>query len=65
MYHRLALHSSSLSLGCPSAGGIAAYNIGDRKVHSYENVDANTMGRDYSNDVVARAKWYKTHMFDD
>ncbi|XP_037546518.1 lysozyme g-like [Nematolebias whitei] len=46
-------------------GGIAAYNIGDRKVHSYENVDANTTGRDYSNDVVARAKWYKTHMFDD
>uniref|UniRef100_A0A3P9PXP7 Lysozyme g n=1 Tax=Poecilia reticulata TaxID=8081 RepID=A0A3P9PXP7_POERE len=40
-------------------GGIAAYNMGDGNVHSYENVDAITTGKDYSNDVVARAKWYK------
>ncbi|PWA32726.1 hypothetical protein CCH79_00012506, partial [Gambusia affinis] len=40
-------------------GGIAAYNMGDGNVHSYENVDENTTGKDYSNDVVARAKWYK------
>ncbi|XP_059196125.1 lysozyme g-like [Centropristis striata] len=39
-------------------GGIAAYNQGDGNVHSYENVDENTTGRDYSNDVVARAQWY-------
>lgn len=44
-----------------SAGGIAAYNMGDGNVHSYENVDAKTTGGDYSNDVVARAKWYKNH----
>ncbi|XP_037830951.1 lysozyme g [Kryptolebias marmoratus] len=37
-------------------GGIAAYNMGDGNIHSYENVDANTTGRDYSNDVVARAQ---------
>ncbi|XP_047434554.1 lysozyme g-like [Mugil cephalus] len=42
-------------------GGIAAYNMGDRNVHSYEHVDGGTTGRDYSNDVVARAQWYKTN----
>ncbi|XP_061585182.1 lysozyme g-like [Cololabis saira] len=40
-------------------GGIAAYNVGDLKVESYGNVDKLTTGGDYSNDVVARAKWYK------
>lgn len=40
-------------------GGIAAYNMGDGNVHDYHNVDAHTTGRDYSNDVVARAQWYK------
>ncbi|KAF6730280.1 Lysozyme g [Oryzias melastigma] len=40
-------------------GGIAAYNAGDGRVHSCENVDANTTGKDYANDVVARAQWYK------
>ncbi|XP_061585756.1 lysozyme g-like [Cololabis saira] len=40
-------------------GGIAAYNAGDLNVESYANVDKHTTGRDYSNDVVARAKWYK------
>ncbi|XP_029951084.1 lysozyme g-like isoform X1 [Salarias fasciatus] len=39
-------------------GGIAAYNMGDGNVHD-QNVDANTTGGDYSNDVVARAQWYK------
>uniref|UniRef100_UPI0037E93E16 lysozyme g-like isoform X2 n=1 Tax=Semicossyphus pulcher TaxID=241346 RepID=UPI0037E93E16 len=39
-------------------GGIAAYNIGDGKVES-RDVDKNTTGGDYSNDVVARAQWYK------
>ncbi|KAM7009710.1 SPbeta prophage-derived uncharacterized transglycosylase YomI-like [Tautogolabrus adspersus] len=42
-------------------GGIAAYNMGDGNVHSYENVDAHTTGKDYSNDVVARAKWYRNN----
>uniref|UniRef100_A0A3B4ZP11 Lysozyme g n=1 Tax=Stegastes partitus TaxID=144197 RepID=A0A3B4ZP11_9TELE len=41
-------------------GGIAAYNTGDGQVKSYEKVDKKTTGRDYSNDVVARAQWYKT-----
>ncbi|XP_033945552.1 lysozyme g-like [Pseudochaenichthys georgianus] len=44
-------------------GGIAAYNMGDGKVHSYDSVDANTTGKDYSNDVVARAQWYKRNGF--
>uniref|UniRef100_A0A3Q3MZA4 Lysozyme g n=1 Tax=Labrus bergylta TaxID=56723 RepID=A0A3Q3MZA4_9LABR len=42
-------------------GGIAAYNMGDGNVHSYENVDEYTTGRDYSNDVAARAQWYRNH----
>uniref|UniRef100_A0A674NV82 Lysozyme g n=1 Tax=Takifugu rubripes TaxID=31033 RepID=A0A674NV82_TAKRU len=41
-------------------GAIAAYNMGDQNVRSYETVDAATTGRDYSNDVVARAQWYKS-----
>ncbi|KAM9770851.1 lysozyme g-like isoform 2-T2 [Menidia menidia] len=44
-------------------GGLAAYNMGDGNVHSYEKVDENTTGRDYSNDVVARAQWYKKRGF--
>uniref|UniRef100_A0A674NRY3 Lysozyme g n=1 Tax=Takifugu rubripes TaxID=31033 RepID=A0A674NRY3_TAKRU len=42
-------------------GAIAAYNMGDQNVRSYETVDAATTGRDYSNDVVARAQWYKRY----
>ncbi|KAK2919124.1 hypothetical protein Q8A73_003495 [Channa argus] len=40
-------------------GGIAAYNAGDRNVHSYCKVDEYTRGGDYSNDIVARGHWYK------
>ncbi|KAM9857091.1 lysozyme g-like [Aulostomus maculatus] len=40
-------------------GGIAAYNTGDGRVSSYNGVDEKTTGKDYSNDVVARAQWYK------
>uniref|UniRef100_A0A8D0ASX0 Lysozyme g n=1 Tax=Sander lucioperca TaxID=283035 RepID=A0A8D0ASX0_SANLU len=42
-------------------GGIAAYNKGDGSIHSYDNVDGSTTGGDYSNDVVARAQWYKNN----
>ncbi|XP_075034161.1 lysozyme g-like [Mixophyes fleayi] len=40
-------------------GGIAAYNCGDMNVDSYNEVDKKTVSGDYSNDVVARAQWYK------
>ncbi|XP_067353600.1 lysozyme g-like isoform X1 [Channa argus] len=43
------------------AGGIAAYNMGDGNVYSYDKVDEYTTGGDYSNDVVARAQWYKKY----
>ncbi|XP_068606689.1 lysozyme g-like [Brachionichthys hirsutus] len=43
-------------------GGISAYNMGDGNVRSYDAVDAHTTGGDYSNDVVARAQWYKQEM---
>ncbi|XP_016096679.1 lysozyme g-like [Sinocyclocheilus grahami] len=41
-------------------GGIAAYNNGVSRVSAYENIDAKTTGQDYSNDVVARAQWFKS-----
>ncbi|CAL8332212.1 unnamed protein product [Lota lota] len=44
-------------------GAVAAYNMGDGNVHCYENVDSHTTGKDYSNDVVARAQWYKQNGF--
>lgn len=57
--HKLPSHIASFSFVFVSAGGIAAYNMGDGNVHSYDNVDEKTTGKDYSNDVVARAQWYK------
>ncbi|XP_061839925.1 lysozyme g-like [Nerophis lumbriciformis] len=42
-------------------GGLAAYNQGPGAVHSLSAVDANTTGRDYSNDVIARAQWYSKY----
>ncbi|XP_075706439.1 lysozyme g-like [Rhinoderma darwinii] len=42
-------------------GAIAAYNIGPGNVPSFDNIDDRTTGGDYSNDVVARAKFYKKH----
>ncbi|XP_043113702.1 lysozyme g-like [Puntigrus tetrazona] len=41
-------------------GGISAYNAGVSTVSSYENIDAKTTGEDYSNDVVARAQWFRS-----
>jgi len=55
--------SAAFSFVFITAGGIAAYNTGDKNVHSYENADANTTGRDFSNDVVARAQWYENNFF--
>ncbi|KAI4893763.1 hypothetical protein NFI96_033958, partial [Prochilodus magdalenae] len=42
-------------------GGISAYNAGVGNVRTYERMDIGTTGDDYSNDVVARAQWYKRH----
>ncbi|XP_029951083.1 lysozyme g-like [Salarias fasciatus] len=55
---RIAKKFPSWSSEMKLKGGIAAYNAGDGRVRS-EDVDASTTGRDYSNDVVARAQWYK------
>ncbi|XP_058497386.1 lysozyme g-like [Solea solea] len=44
-------------------GAIAAYNMGDGNVHSFDDVDENTTGKDYSNDVLSRALWYKRNGF--
>ncbi|XP_030057272.1 lysozyme g isoform X2 [Microcaecilia unicolor] len=42
-------------------GGLAAYNMGVDSVKSYNKVDAKTTHGDYSNDVVARAQYFKLH----
>ncbi|KAK7141666.1 hypothetical protein R3I93_015719 [Phoxinus phoxinus] len=41
-------------------GGISAYNAGVNNVRTYERMDVGTTGGDYSNDVVARAQWFKS-----
>ncbi|CAK8692296.1 unnamed protein product [Clavelina lepadiformis] len=40
-------------------GGICAYNSGVSNVQTYDNMDVGTTGNDYSNDVTARAQYYK------
>ncbi|NWW96586.1 LYG protein, partial [Rhynochetos jubatus] len=42
-------------------GGISAYNTGPGNVRSYDRMDVGTTHHDYSNDVAARAKYYKKH----
>ncbi|XP_078512291.1 lysozyme g-like [Lissotriton helveticus] len=44
-------------------GAIAAYNCGPGNVKTYPEVDKYTTGRDYSNDVVARAIYFKVNGF--
>ncbi|XP_062983559.1 lysozyme g-like [Elgaria multicarinata webbii] len=44
-------------------GGISAYNAGTKNVRSNDQMDIGTTNDDYANDVVARAKFYKTHGF--
>lgn len=44
---------------CPVSGGIAAYNAGPGNVCSLGDLDIKTTGKDYANDVVARAQWFK------
>jgi len=41
---------------------VAAYNCGTRSVTSLETVDIATTGRDYSNDVWERARFYASKM---
>ncbi|XP_073470801.1 lysozyme g-like [Aquarana catesbeiana] len=40
-------------------GALAAYNTGPDNVKSFDAVDSNTTGKDYSNDCIAWAKFYK------
>lgn len=42
-------------------GAIAAYNTGSGRVKNLNNVDAYTTGKDYANDVTARAQYYRAH----
>ncbi|XP_078514274.1 lysozyme g-like [Lissotriton helveticus] len=52
---------SSWSQNQDLKGGIAAYNAGPGSIRNYSQVDNRTTGHDYSNDVVARAQYYKQH----
>ncbi|XP_069732450.1 lysozyme g-like [Phaenicophaeus curvirostris] len=40
-------------------GGISAYNAGPNSIQSYDEMDVGTTHKDYANDVVARAKFFK------
>ncbi|XP_040192288.1 lysozyme g-like [Rana temporaria] len=40
-------------------GALSAYNKGPDSVKSFDSTDCRTTGKDYANDVVARAKFYK------
>ncbi|XP_059150618.1 glycine, glutamate and proline-rich protein-like [Physella acuta] len=42
-------------------GGVAAYNFGVSNVQSWGGLDIGSTGNDYSNDVIARAKWLKAN----
>ncbi|KAK7092824.1 glycine, glutamate and proline-rich protein-like [Littorina saxatilis] len=42
-------------------GGIAAYNFGVGNVQSWTRLDIGSTGNDYSNDVIARAQYLKSH----
>ncbi|XP_075034154.1 lysozyme g-like [Mixophyes fleayi] len=44
-------------------GGIAAYNCGPLRVDSYNEIDKFTVSQDYSNDVIARAHWFKINWY--
>ena len=66
----LALHSHYLCvkvllLSCShvaiSLGAVAAYNFGTGNVVTWGNLDVGTTGNDYSNDVMARAKYLHSH----
>ena len=39
---------------------MAAYNFGVGNVQSWAHLDIGSTGNDYSNDVIARAKYLKT-----
>ncbi|KAK7107300.1 lysozyme g-like [Littorina saxatilis] len=40
-------------------GGVAAYNFGVSNVRSWSQLDIGTAGKDYSNDVIARAQFLR------
>ncbi|XP_073446633.1 lysozyme g-like [Dendrobates tinctorius] len=44
-------------------GALAAYNAGPGNVTNLHDPDSRTTGKDYSNDVVARAKFFKSQGF--
>jgi len=52
-------HAFQYGLVLDFAGALAAYNKGDQVIKTYDDVDKHTTGRDYANDVIARAQWYK------
>ena len=60
--HWIFLHPSNDFL--PALGALAAYNKGTiNMAPSYQDVDDHTTGKDYSNDVTARAQYYEEHLF--
>ncbi|XP_072269412.1 lysozyme g-like [Pyxicephalus adspersus] len=63
MYSSIRQKFPSWSASQVMKGAIAAYNMGPGNIHSFDSIDSCTTGKDYSNDVVARAKFYKRYGF--
>ncbi|XP_073470805.1 lysozyme g-like isoform X1 [Aquarana catesbeiana] len=63
MFDAIKQNFPSWSTNQVMKGAISAYNAGPGNVISFDTIDSRTTGRDYSNDVVARAKFYKKNGF--
>ncbi|CAL1531702.1 unnamed protein product [Lymnaea stagnalis] len=53
----IARRLSSWSPSQTLQGAVAAYNFGTKNVQTWGGVDVGTTQGDYSNDIIARAKW--------
>ncbi|XP_075706441.1 lysozyme g-like [Rhinoderma darwinii] len=60
MYDAIKKKFPSASKEMLLKGAIAAYNTGQDRVKNLNDVDASTTGKDYANDVVARARFYRS-----
>ncbi|XP_077338853.1 lysozyme g-like [Lithobates pipiens] len=63
MFDTIKQNFPSWSTNQVMKGAISAYNAGPGNVISFDTIDSRTTGKDYSNDVVARAKFFKRNGF--
>ncbi|XP_056411932.1 lysozyme g-like [Hyla sarda] len=63
MFNEIKLKFPGWTASQQMKGAIAAYNMGPGSVTNFHDIDSRTTGGDYSNDVIARAKFYRRHGF--